>query len=67
MQKIMATNELAVIEGDRSYFLPVDQPRVTVHERPGRVVYVTRDGWLGIRLDGEGRRVDEWQPCQVRR
>lgn len=30
----------------------------------GTLVYRTRDGWLGVRLDGE-RRVDEWQSWQV--
>jgi len=30
----------------------------------GWVRYVTYDGWVGVRLDGE-KRVDEWQLKQV--
>jgi hypothetical protein len=39
--------------------------RVTVYGKLGTVVY-RRFGWIGVRLDGEGDRVDEWQPSQVK-
>jgi hypothetical protein len=54
-----------VLDGDRCYFPATAQPRVAVGAAAGAAVYVTRDGWIGVRLDGEGRRIDEYQPCQV--
>lgn len=31
----------------------------------GVAAYRTLDGWIGVKLDGEGDRVDEWQAWQV--
>lgn len=52
-----------VLDGDRAFVL--DRPRVRLSTgEQGELVYVTRDGWLGVRVDGE-RRIDEWQRHQV--
>lgn len=32
----------------------------------GQVQYITPDGFYGVQIDGEGERVDEWNPVQVR-
>ncbi len=39
--------------------------RVLVYDAPGTVRYTTRDGRIGVQLDGEGARVDEWSCSQV--
>jgi hypothetical protein len=33
----------------------------------GVAAYRTSDGWIGVKLDGEGGRIDEWQAWQVER
>jgi len=33
----------------------------------GVVTHRTPDGWIGVKLDDEGDRIDEWQAWQVER
>lgn len=38
--------------------------RVTVYGKPGTITHF--DGaWIGVNLDGEGRRIDLWQRSQI--
>lgn len=47
---------------DRMVAYPQDEIRVDGMWGNGRLIYVTEDGWCGVRLDGE-ERIDEY-PAQ---
>jgi hypothetical protein len=49
---------------DRMLAYPQDEIRVDGMWGMGRLIYVTEDGWCGIRLDGE-TRIDEYPADQL--
>lgn len=57
-------NALIVISGGRRRAYPLESITVRTNLGPGRLSYLTEDGWLGVQLDGE-QRVDEYPIEQV--
>lgn len=62
----MKTTLMTVIEkgADGREYLTWAQQVIVCGRHVGTLIYL-RDGWYGVRIEGEGPRIDEWRPSQI--